>query len=229
MKLVQAVASITGLSRRRATVLIDEGKVFVNGKPCSQYSLEVDEKKDKIEIKNLESEILKSKRTILSTRKHYFAFHKPKGIETTLNGKRNSISPFILKIGIPSLKPVGRLDLDSEGLLLLSDDGDFIYKMTHPSHEISKIYEVWIKGLQSEEQLNYLKEEFILKEKHKHPHIPGCNILILELKEGKNRQIRRTCAKCGLFVERILRIAIGNVQLNKLKPGEWITIDPRSI
>jgi 23S rRNA pseudouridine2605 synthase len=210
MKLIQALPLLINCSRREAEALTRQNSIKVNGQIVSQYSFEVDPEHDLIEVENQ-----KIKQNNLK-QKHYFIYYKPKGLEVSLKCKTHSLNEIILHIGIPNLKPVGRLDMDSEGLLLLTDDGDLIYQLTHPKHHIPKIYKVWVKGLKTEEQVRSLKKSLQIKSVNFQEEI-----LEVELQEGQNRQIRRNCAQAGLFVERILRTKLGAVQLGKLKVGQW--------
>lgn len=210
MKLIQAVALLCKCSRREAEQLIDRNLVKVNGQIITQYSFAVDSEKEKIEIQGF-----KTQKNDLEE-KYYFAFHKPKGLEVSLNGHSNSMSPIIQKIGVNNLKPVGRLDFDSEGLLLLTNDGEFLHKLTHPKFHIPKIYKVWVEGLKEQSQLNSLGRFLRVKNRNFEEQT-----LELELREGQNRQIRRSCAQVGLYVKRILRTGIGAVQLGELKAEHW--------
>jgi 23S rRNA pseudouridine2605 synthase len=249
MKLSQVVVLATGLARRKAVELIKYGSVKVNNEIALEYSRLINCQKDKVEIQDYKFSLpaLKEK----SSEKHYFIYYKPKGVEVTLkeglsehnsqkdnyrndnsiHKKLNTLQGVISEIGIPNLKPVGRLDLDSEGLLLLSNDGDFINKLTHPKYHVPKIYKVWVNGLknssENSQQVKFLNDSFNLLsiESEENDSI----VLEIELREGKNRQIRRICAQAGLYVKRILRISIGEVKLNKLKLGEWKVLNNHSI
>lgn len=213
MKLIQAIALLCNCSRREAEALIEQNLVTLDGKIINQYSY-ILSSVEQIEVKGFNL----SKANILK-QKHYLAFHKPKGLEVTLNGHSNSLTPIIKKIGILNLKPVGRLDLDSEGLLLLTNDGEFLYKLTHPKFHIPKVYKVWVEGLKAQNQLKNLNKSLIIKKADFEQQI-----LDIELLEGQNRQIRRNCAQIGLYVKRILRTAIGAVQLGGLKVAHWKTL-----
>jgi pseudouridine synthase len=213
MKLVQRVVEIASVSRRAATELIKTGQVKVNGQVSYAYSLKVDTQTDTIEVTGA------GEASPAPTRKYYFAYHKPKGIECTLAQKNNSLLPVVQKIEAPNLKPVGRLDLDSEGLLILTNDGALIYQLTHPKHNLLKTYNVWVNGLQQPQQIKALRKNLPLVEVKEKEDDKA--LLEVKLQEGQNRQIRRSCLAVGLYVERILRTAIGTVQLGKLKAGEW--------
>jgi pseudouridine synthase len=213
MKLAQIVALLTQKPRREAVELIKAELVTVNGEVSTQYSLLIDQEKDKVVVQGFE------KRVQRIHKNEYFIFNKPKGVECTLNGNSNALNKYLMKFEVANLKPVGRLDKDSEGLLIVTNDGAFIQKLAHPKQHIPKIYEVWLSGIKDVEQEEKLKS--ILKISKMKFFGQGKAILEVELQEGQNRQIRRSCASVGLHVERILRTAIGAVKLGELKPGEW--------
>ncbi len=217
MKLVQILALALQIPRRKTIDLIIDKKVKVNNIITEQFSLSIDAK-DLIEVETEHEKLQFKAADFLNLEKNYLAFYKPKGIITSIQG----LKYYLAKINIPNLKPVGRLDQESEGLLLLTDDGDFILKLTHPQFHVPKKYLIWIEGLKDEKQLDFLHNSLDFQVKSE-------NMLEIELKEGKNRQIRRACSQAGLFVKRILRISVGKVQLNNLKVGEWIKINPKGL
>ncbi|MDJ0626312.1 MAG: pseudouridine synthase [Candidatus Caenarcaniphilales bacterium] len=216
MKLVQAVALMAKVSRREASELIKKGLVTLNGQLAENYSQEINPNSDKVKIRNQ-----KPNKKLLTVKK-YFAFYKPRGVISTLAKQSNTIREVVEKINIPNLKPIGRLDAESEGLMILTNDGELINKLSHPSSHIEKVYSVTISGLKKDQQLEHLSKFLKINSNERFK-----NKIVLEvtLHEGQNRQIRRACAQAGLYVERILRIAIGNVKLNnihpRLKVGEW--------
>ncbi len=217
MKLVQILALALQIPRRKTIDLLTQQKVKVNNIITEQFSFIVSHT-DLIEVEQDHKKLQFKAADFLNLPKNYFAFYKPKGIITSIKG----LNYYLNKINIPNLKPVGRLDQESEGLLLLSDDGDFILKFTHPQFHVSKKYLVVLEGLKEEKQLDFLNSFFDLQ-------VKSANTVEIELKEGKNRHIRRACSQAGLFVKRILRISIGGVQLNNLKVGEWTKINPRGL
>ena len=210
MKLVQLLSLALNCSRRKASQFINRGLIEVNSQVVYNFSLMLDlnqELKVRFGGKLLNLDNLQDK--------YYFIFHKPPGMEITSHDP--ALRKILQKIGVAGLKPVGRLDLDSEGLLILTNDGNLADQLIHPKGKIKKVYEVWVKGLSQEstklaqKQIQTLKEELqvsvISWQKGK---------LKIILQEGQNRQIRRACAKVGLFVERLLRIQLGTVQLGSL-------------
>ncbi len=132
--------------------------------------------------------------------------------------------------------PVGRLDYDSEGLLLLTNDGDFTFLLTHPKHEIKKSYLVLISGQISDDSLSALEKGVMIDDKKTMPakvtlkHREAArSILIITISEGRNRQVRKMCAAVGHEVLRLCRVAEGSLQLGALKPGEWRHLTPAEI
>jgi pseudouridine synthase len=135
-----------------------------------------------------------------------------------------------------TLNAVGRLDSDSEGLILLSDDGDFINAMTHPRHEVWKIYKVWVRGRPSHEDMKRLEGgiefegEKALPAKARAIRLGDNNSLIeVSIREGKNRQVRKMCDAIGCPVRSLKRIAIGPVRLGKLLSGKWRELKPQEV
>jgi 23S rRNA pseudouridine2457 synthase len=177
----------------------------------------------------------------------YLAFYKPDYVLCAFTDPegRKTLKDFI---PISSVYPVGRLDYDSEGLLLLSDDGDFIHRLTHPRHEIEKTYLVQVEGVITPEILSALAGGVEVKGKRtrrcqalaiEEPDLPprgkpitphaGLSWLRLVLQEGRKRQIRHMTAAVGLPTLRLLRIAVGPVNLEGLKPGEWRNLTGREL
>jgi len=207
MKLSKLIASVLGISRRRACQLIDQGLITVNGDLVESFTYEVDTKKDKIKYKDKPLSLNLSRKAF-----GYFAYYKPRGLSVN----RDSLKSVIHKIAAGDLKAAGRLDRESEGLLLLSDDGEFIQRIIHPSYKLIKKYLVQVSGFRHHKQIDILRD--LLKVKG---FDQSNNTLNVELSEGQNRQIRRACAQAGLHVERLLRTAIGNISLDNLKSGQW--------
>lgn len=208
------------MSRRKADLLIEEGRVRVNGLPTTDFSLLVDIEKDEIEI---DGELVSAHSF------DYVVMHKPKSIVTTCDdekGRRTVLD--LLPRSLRHLKPVGRLDSDSEGLLILTNDGNLTKTLTHPSHEIAKIYVVTVKGQMKPEHFQALSRGIQLSEGvtraakvRKISANSQNSIFEIAIKEGRNRQIRRMCTKLGFDVQRLVRVAIGGLQLGQLPPGKW--------
>ena len=216
---VIATAGIT--SRRHAEELITQGRVSVNSVVVTKLGEKADAAKDTIRI---DGNIISVEKT-----KYYIALHKPAGFVTTLHVPQSRPTVVDLLSDVPErVYPVGRLDYDSRGLLLLTNDGNFAQKIQHPRFQKPKIYKVKIQGRLSREELkqlnkginvddDFFKPENLRVEKY---NDRSC-WLRLTLREGKNRIIRRGFEKIGYRVAHLVREAIGDLTLGTLKEGEW--------
>ena len=209
------------LSRRAAEEEIKQGKVTVNGE-VAFLGMRISPDVDVV--------IYKGARVLAqSEEKLYILLNKPRGIVTTLSDEKGRPTVLSLISGLGArVYPVGRLDIDSDGLLLLTNDGALTNKLTHPRHKIPKIYNVTVKGEVTEGALTLLssplvidgykiqpvKVEIIKKE-------PSQTILKMTLYEGRNRQIRKMCALADLKITRLTRVALGNISLGSLEVGKW--------
>ncbi len=207
------------LSRRAAEAEISNGKVTVNG-VVAAVGDNVNPDIDVVEYKG--QRIFPPK----NANKIYIMLHKPRGYVTTAKDEkgRKTVLDLTRAIG-KRIYPVGRLDMDSEGLLLLTDDGEFTNHLTHPRHEIPKIYHVTLSSPPTKEQLERLASPMILDGYALQPvqickHPDTCT-LEMRLYEGRNRQIRKMCEQVGLRVARLRRVAIGNLSLGTLTLGKW--------
>lgn len=209
-------------SRRQADRLIEEGEVTVNGKRVFELGIKVDSSKDRIFVSGKPLKIVHSK--------IYIAFHKPQGILTTMDDPMNrpTIAQYVEQMPV-KVFPVGRLDWDSEGLLLLTNDGDFAQKVTHPKHEITKTYLVKLRKEPTTDQVRRLlrgvtiiggkvSAKSLTKVPRGSSEHPWYKIIITE---GKNRQIRQMFEKINNDVLKLQRIAVGCLKLGKLKRGAW--------
>ena len=165
----------------------------------------------------------------------YIALNKPLGYVTTMSDEkgRHTVAELVGDVGC-RVYPVGRLDMYSEGLLIFTDDGDLANKLTHPSHEFSKKYIVKVKGTCTESDIKKLLSPMeldgyrlrpikakLLKSGQKDSEGNIYSTIVITLFEGRNRQIRRMCEKCGLVVMRLRRVSVGNVRLDDLPLGKW--------
>lgn len=155
--------------------------------------------------------------------------NKPRGYITTMSDEkgRKNVSMLVEDVGV-RVYPVGRLDMDSDGLLLLTNDGSLANQLTHPKHKIPKIYHVKIKGGITAEQIAALGQPMTIDGYKILPvkvtvvsRTPQSTVLEMTLFEGRNRQIRKMCEKVGLSISRLTRVAIGNIKLGKLPSGKW--------
>lgn len=220
---VQKLIAESGLcSRRKAEELIAGGKVTINGRTCSLGD-KADPHADIIAVNG--------KRIGGAPReKRYIMLNKPRGYITSMSDEQGRRIAAELLDGVEErVVPVGRLDRNSEGLLLFTNDGEFANEITHPSRHVSKTYRVTIDGKVSEEQIMRLTSGVELDDgKVTLPcgvevlvEQPERTVLRITIKQGLNRQIRRMCAAVGLQVGRLRRTAIGGVKLGMLKTGEW--------
>ncbi len=209
------------LSRRAAEEEIRRGAVTVNGIPA-EVGQKIDPDTDVVEYKG---------RVVVPTTNthHYILLNKPRGFVTTLSDEkgRHTVSEIVADVGV-RVYPVGRLDMDSDGALLLTDDGALTQKLTHPRHEIPKHYEVVVRGRVSTAQLERLNGSFLLDGYATRPaevklitQSATSAVLSFTLYEGRNRQIRRMCEEVKLSITRLTRVAIGNITLNGLEIGAY--------
>lgn len=221
---IQKVMAEQGLcSRRAAEQIILEGRVKLNGHPA-RLGDKMDVARDSLMIDGERIRLVKKQEY------HYLMLHKPRGFVTTTSDERGRKTVMDLLADYPvRVFPVGRLDKDSEGLLLLTNDGDFANLMMHPSHGVSKLYRVTVHPRADESQVVALSEGVTLDDGTvTQPAVvnvvvdePGRTVLEMTIKEGKNRQIRRMCEAVGLEVVRLRRSAMGAVKLGMLQPGQY--------
>ena len=207
-------------SRRKSEELIDQGKVKVNGR-VAMIGDKIDPKKDTVTVNG--KKIVKTKTFT------YIVLHKPRGFITTMSDEkdRKCVAELIKDVD-GRVYPVGRLDKDSEGMLLFTNDGAFANAMTHPTKHVPKTYRVTVRPSISEEQITALTQGVIIEERKTAPaevrvitKEEGRVVLEIILYEGRNRQIRKMCEEVGLEVARLKRTAIGSIKLGMLKQGAW--------
>lgn len=222
-RIQKVLADQTDLSRRAAEKLIAEGRVKVNGHPVGLGD-KMDPNVDKVSIDGKSVRIVRKRQYV------YIMLHKPRGFLTTRSDEHGRKTVMDLVQGVDAhLRPVGRLDKDSEGLLLMTDDGAFINLLTHPSGGVGKLYRVTVHPRATEEQVIQMSSGVVLDDGVKTQpcviHVvtdePERTVMEITLYEGRNRQIRRMCAAVGLEVVRLKRSAEGPVKLGMLQPGEW--------
>lgn len=204
-------------SRRAVERAIEAGEICVNGSPAV-IGQKIDPDRDVVEYQG--RRVLPS-----AAEKHYILLNKPRGIVCTAKDEKGR-TPVTDLVHIPNarLYPVGRLDMDSEGLLLLTDDGNFADRLTHPHHEIPKIYEVTLKFPATAEQRAALTAPMELDGYSLRPiglRPLSADKLEITLWEGRNRQIRRMCERVGIRISRLRRVAIGKLTLGELPAGKW--------
>ena len=218
---LQKIISASGLmSRRAAEELIAAGKVSVNGATAALG--------DKAEA-GIDRILVDGKVLPSAGEKLYIMLNKPRGYVTTLSDEkgRKNVSELVKELGT-RLYPVGRLDMYSEGLLLMTNDGDFANRLMHLSHQVDKCYHTWVKG----EDMGWAVELLRCPMEIDGYVTSPAQVDILELKgeeallgitihEGRNRQVRKMCEAAGLKVTRLMRVSEGGVELGTLKSGKW--------
>ena len=215
-------------SRRKAEELIEAGKVKVNGRPV-KLGDKVDPYKDVVTVGG--------KRVGSAESPTYILLNKPRGYITTMSDEqgRKCVADLLKDVGA-RVFPVGRLDRESEGLLLCTNDGDFANAMMHPSAHVPKNYRVTLRSEITDEQLNRFHVGVMLDGRKTAPadifvisEEPGRTVVEIVLYEGRNRQIRRMCEMMGLEVIRLRRVAMGGVKLGMLPAGKWRHLDPKEV
>ena len=229
---IQKVLSDQGVcSRRAAEKLIDEGRVKVNGHPVTLGD-KMDPDFDKVSIDG------KSVRIVRKRQYTYLMLNKPRGYITTASDERGRKTVMDLLTGVDRrVYPIGRLDKDSEGLLLLTDDGAFANLLTHPSGGVGKLYRVTVRPRATEEQVVKMSSGVVLDDGVKTQpaviHVvvdePGRTVLEITLHEGRNRQIRRMCKELGFHVTGIKRVRIMNIHLGHLTTGGYRNVTEAEI
>ena len=217
---IQKILSARGIcSRRQAEQMIQGGRVTCNGLVC-QLGQTADPDIDAI--------LVDGKPLPSAGSNIYIMLNKPKGYVTTLSDEKGRKNAAMLVVDCNErVYPVGRLDMDSEGLLLFTNDGEFANRMMHPSHQVDKTYQVAVKGF-SQENMDALKKPIYLDGYKISP--PGIKLISAQadraviqitIHEGRNRQVRRMCARVGMQVKRLIRIQEGSLLLGDLPAGKW--------
>jgi 23S rRNA pseudouridine2605 synthase len=206
-------------SRRRCEELIAEGRVEVNGEVVG-LGAQLDVRHDIVTIDGAF--------VPLAPDAVYYVLNKPKGYVTTAHDPHSRPTVVDLVPPEPRVFPVGRLDLDTEGLLLLTNDGELTHRLTHPSFGIEKEYLAEVEGEPSRGELRKLREGIELDDGVTAPAkvaLVHPNVLRLVIHEGRNRQVRRMCAAIGHPVVRLVRVRIGTLVIGALAPGQWRALD----
>ena len=225
---IQKILSARGLcSRRKAEEMIAEGRILING-AVAQLGDSADPETDEILVDG----------TLLPSQEEYvyIMLNKPRGYVTTLADEKGRPNAAQLVDCGTRVYPVGRLDMDSEGLLLFTNDGEFANRLMHPKHEVDKTYRVLVQGY-SDEKLEKLKQPveldgYLIRK-------PGVKLLrvrerdqaqlLVTIHEGRNRQVRRMCDAAGMKVLRLQRIGEGKVKLGQLEIGKWRYLTPEEL
>ena len=221
IRLQKYIADCGITSRRKAEDLITQGKVKVNGKLCTTLGTKVDTSEDVVMVND---EVI----DIQAVDHVYLVMNKPRSFVTTMNdpeGRRTVMDLVPIKTRV---FPVGRLDYLSEGLLLLTNDGEIANKIIHPSFQVEKTYEVKVFGKVNDIILKKLRagivaHDGVLKPKSVRiiEQLPNKTWLEFRLTEGKNREIRRICEASGVTIDKLKRVAIGGLAVTGIAPGKW--------
>ena len=222
-RLQKVLASAGVGSRRSCEELIAEGRVTINGEIADRLGIRADAEKDEIRVDG--------KLVTLPDRDYYILLNKPMGYTST------KFDPFAKKTVLElvadlsaNLHTVGRLDMDTEGLILLTNDGDFTFKLTHPSHEVGKTYEATVRGKVTEEEIEHINTGIQLDDGMTAPAEARLlsvspderrSHVEITIHEGKKRQVRRMFQSIGHRVEHLIRTKIGNIETGELNLGEW--------
>jgi pseudouridine synthase len=230
MERLQKILSQAGVaSRRAAERLMLDGRVSVNGETVRELGTKADALSDDIRVDGR-----RIKRTAPS---RYILLNKPRGYVTTRSDPQHRPTVIDLLVRAKAVAPqeyvypVGRLDYDSEGLLILTNDGELAARLTHPRHEVARVYEVVVAGTPDAHELDRLRRGVVIDGRRTSPAsiaVPPSHLqhgptmtLQITVKEGRNRQVRRMFEAVGHPVDRLRRIAIGPIKDHRLKPGQW--------
>jgi pseudouridine synthase len=216
-------------SRREADRMIAEGRVKVNSKVVFELGHKIDDQKDKVEV---DGRKVKKEQALI-----YLMLNKPKGYLVTLKDpiQRPTVKDLVVALK-KKVIPVGRLDYDSEGLLLLTNDGELAYRLTHPRYKIRKTYLVKVRGEPNLSKLSKLEKGIFLDGKKTAPAKvlllegnPKKSLLKIEIHEGRKREVRRMCEFIGHRVLKLTRIGFAGLKLERLKSGKWRFLKPEEI
>lgn len=224
LRLNKYIAQSGICSRRNADELIDSGRVSVNNKVITEKGIMVDELKDEIKVDN---EIIK-----INNKNIYLMLNKPKGYITTSSEQFDR--PCVMDLINEDVRvfPVGRLDMDTEGLLIFTNDGEFSNKLMHPRNKCKKVYIATVKGNITKDSINKLRSgvkiDDYISSKAEVIKLDD-NTLQITISEGKNRQIRKMCESVNLLVVKLRRIKIGGLELGNLEIGKYIKLNKNQI
>lgn len=228
MRLQKFLSECGVASRRKSEELISMGKVKVNGR-IAQIGDKINPKRDTVTVSG--------KRVVSSKNKYYIMLHKPRGFVTTLSDEMDRKCVADLVKDIPErIYPVGRLDKDSEGLLLMTNDGDFANAMMHPKHHVPKTYRVTVRQNVTENMVDQLAVGIVIEGRK--TATADVRVLLKEdtrtvleiiLYEGRNREIRKMCESLGLEVIRLKRTQFGSVKLGMLAQGKYRELTPEEV
>ena len=231
MRINKYIASCGVASRRKAEEIILEGRVSINKKIINELSYNVDELNDKVEIDGKEIK--------LADKNVYLVLNKPEGYITSVKDQFDRPSVLDLVKDIKErVYPIGRLDYETSGLLILTNDGDLTYKLTHPKHEVDKTYAAIVKGIPTAEEMKNFEEGLYIEDYKTAPAKiklvrseieKNYSICEIKIHEGRNRQVRKMCRAINHPVLRLRRVAMGKITLQKLEVGEYRYLSDKEI
>ena len=232
MERLQKILSQAGLASRRAgEQLMLEGRVTVNGVTVRELGTKADAARDDIRVDG--------RRVRLPEHHRYLLLNKPRGYVTTRSDPQRRPTVIDLLHGVHEyVYPVGRLDFASEGLLLLTNDGDLAARLTHPRHGVARVYEVRVLGIPDARDLERLSRGVVIDGRRTeragvqltaHDRDAAESSLVITIHEGRNREVRRMCESIGHPVVRLRRVAIGPLRDSRLKPGTWRALTPQEV
>ena len=229
MRINKFIAHAGVASRRKAEELIKQGLVTVNGQTVRDLATQV-KSGDQVEVEGT---------PIYNEEKVYYLLHKPRGVISAVTDDKGRQTVVDL---LPTVKeriyPVGRLDWDTSGLLLLTNDGDFTDEMIHPRNEIDKVYVARVKGVANKENLRPLTRGIVIDGKKTKPAVyeilkvdplKNRSVVQLTIHEGRNHQVKKMFAACGLLVDKLSRTQFGHLDLTGLRPGEARRLNKKEV
>ena len=232
IRLQKYMAECGVASRRKCEELIIQGKVKVNGKIVTELGTKINPNKDEVVFneKTLKHE---------DDEKVYILLNKPIGYVTTVKDQFSRDTVLDLIKTNKRVVPVGRLDMYTSGAIILTNDGEFVYKVTHPKHEIDKTYNVTVKGIVTKEDIENLQKGVVIDENYTTKEANARILKIdkekdisrieIKIHEGKNRQVRKMCEAIGTRVLALHRCKIGNIDVKSLKLGEWRYLSKKEV
>ena len=218
-------------SRRKSEEYILDGRIKVNGQIVTELGTKVDPSVDVVEFDDIE--------VVPSNKYVYILLNKPIGVVTTAEDQFGRDTVLDLVKVKERVVPVGRLDMYTSGALILTNDGDFVYKVTHPKHEIVKTYTVTVKGIITKEEVKKLEEGVVIDETYttklakvkilKTDVEKNISRVEIKIHEGKNRQVRKMCDSIGRKVLALHRSKIGNIEVRDMKIGTWRFLNKKEV
>ncbi|MDR5658137.1 pseudouridine synthase [Serpentinicella sp. ANB-PHB4] len=228
MRLQKFLAACGVASRRKSEELIKDGFIKVNNTVIKEMGHKIDPNKDIVTYQN--------KRVTISEKKIYILLNKPTGYVTTVSDQFNRDKVTDLVQINKRIHPIGRLDYNTSGLLLLTDDGELTYKLTHPKHKVEKVYIAKIKGTPSKDNINKFQKGLEIDNYKTQPAYfeilnsqSDMSTVKIIITEGRNRQVRKMCQAIGHPVISLQRIAVGKLNIGNLELGKWRFLTEKEI